>query len=279
MSGMRGIPPLIDIVTVTVTSSTRNNGPRRFFQPIIIDGFGDRGEYYGQRINAAGDESNGSINDPNWNGRADPAFSHDGTQIVFWQALVVSPSCGGVNPLPCPTSTAQGGRAYRLMVVHLTSRKAKAVPKVFKIPDSIPWAKPFPPGSVTPKVASLAAGDYTLRGTASGLAKISLIAGSSSGSSVVDTVSVEYVDYSDDGKHILNGYENVTRSVSPQNPWSYHIDWYSDIEQTGVVQATKKTSSNGFHLDIDAELNIFEANGTLTTTIDGKTYYQPANGT
>lgn len=48
MSGMRGIPLLIDIVTVTVAAPTRNNGPRRFFQPILIDRYGDRGEYFGQ---------------------------------------------------------------------------------------------------------------------------------------------------------------------------------------------------------------------------------------
>lgn len=43
MSGMRAIPPLIDLVTVTVAASTRNNGIRRFFQPILINRHGDRG--------------------------------------------------------------------------------------------------------------------------------------------------------------------------------------------------------------------------------------------
>jgi hypothetical protein len=83
MSGMRGVLPLIDIVATAVAASTRNNGPRRFFQPILIDRYGDRGSYFGQLVNAGGDGSNGSINDPNWNGRADPAFSLDSTRIVF----------------------------------------------------------------------------------------------------------------------------------------------------------------------------------------------------
>ena len=110
MSGMRGIPPLIDIVAVAVAASTRNNGKRRFFQPILIDRHGDRGSYYGQQVNGNGEKSDGGINDPSWNGRADPAFSLDSTCIVYWQAIVTSPACGGINPLPCPASTAQGRR-------------------------------------------------------------------------------------------------------------------------------------------------------------------------
>ncbi|KAI5456979.1 hypothetical protein BGZ63DRAFT_428413 [Mariannaea sp. PMI_226] len=275
MSGMRGIPPLIDIVTVAVSSSTRNNGPRRFFQPILIDRYGDRGDYYGQRINTAGDESNGSINDPNWNGRADPAFSPDGTHIVYWQALVVSPSCGGLNPLKCPKSTAEGGREYRLMLAHLANRKATKPAPVFQISNVIPWAKSFPPGSTISRGYSLAPGSYTLLGQLSGNAKVMLL-GSSSG---INTVAVKYLNYSDDGEHILNGYENVTLTVSTENPWDQRVDWYSDLVQTGTVNATKKTSLDGFHLEIDVTTNIFNANGTLTTVIDGKEYTQPANGT
>ncbi|KAJ0336553.1 hypothetical protein COL922a_007829 [Colletotrichum nupharicola] len=94
----------------------------------------------------SGDGSNGAINDPNWNGRADPAFSLDGTKIVYWQALVVSPSCGGENPLPYPESTAQGGREYRIMLAHRTGREATTPAPVYKVPDEIPWATPFPPG-------------------------------------------------------------------------------------------------------------------------------------
>ncbi|KAF4972955.1 hypothetical protein FSARC_612 [Fusarium sarcochroum] len=274
MSAMRQIPPLIDLVAVTVASSTRNNGPRRFFQPILVDGYGDRDNYYGQHVNGAGDESNGSVNDPNWNGRADPAFSHDGTRITYWQDIVVSPQCGGANPLKCPVSTAQGGREYRIMVAELTSRKPKNPPPVFDIPDFLPWAVPFPPGALLPSEDSLQAGNYTLRGQSSGYAHVRLI-----GEPRISTVAVDYNNYSDDGEHILNGYENVTVTVAPDNPWENDIDWYSDIVQTGKVKATKKTSKDGFHLVIDAVLNNFNATGSLTTVVDGKEYVQPANGT
>lgn len=64
----------------------------------------------GQKVNAAGDGSPGSVKDPYWNGGADPRWSLDGTRILYFQTLTVAPDCGGVNPLPCPHSTAPGGR-------------------------------------------------------------------------------------------------------------------------------------------------------------------------
>ena len=65
MVGMRHVPPLIDLVAVTAASSTRNNGARRFFQPVLIDRYGDREEYFGQHVHYAGNGSDGSVNDPN----------------------------------------------------------------------------------------------------------------------------------------------------------------------------------------------------------------------
>lgn len=90
---------------------------------------------------------------------------------------------------------------------------------------------------------------------------------------------MEYDNYSDDGQHIINGYESVTTHPDPSTPWMNRLSWWSDLQQTGAVTATKKTGLGGFQLSIDAVMNIFEANGTLTTTIDGVVYRQPANGT
>lgn len=278
MSGMRGIPPLIDLVAVTVAASTRNNGVRRFFQPILIDRYGDRGDYYGQQVNAAGDGSDGAVNDPNWNGRADPAFSLDGTKITYWQALVVSPACGGDNPLPCPESTAQGGREYRVMLARRTDREPTEPAPVYDAGDKIPWATPFPPGSTVPDQFTVAPGEYTLRGRASGFAEVSYTADPNTVSGL-GRASVNYTDFSDDGKHFLDGHEGVTVKIQLPNFWTNEVDWVSDIVQTGVVNGTKKTSPGGFHLTIDSELNYFNATGTLTTTIDGVEYKQPANGT
>ncbi|KAL5405878.1 hypothetical protein PMIN04_012212 [Paraphaeosphaeria minitans] len=280
MSGMRYVPPLIDLVTVTVASSTRNNGNRRFFNPILIDGYGDRGDYFGQQINDEGEGDNGAVNDPNWNARADPAFSRNGTKIVYWQTIVTGRECGGANPLPCPVPTTQGQREYRLMLAKLTSRAPQEAPPVFDVPDQLPWASPFPPGTPLPNATrGPGAGKYTLGGKISGLAHVELSSSSRDQSGSFDSVAVTYRDYADVDGYVLNGWENVTSVILWPNPWNNLVDWYSDIEQTGVVTASKKTGSDGFHLQIDALLNIFNATGTLTTTIDGVVYEQPANGT
>ncbi|KAF9693170.1 hypothetical protein EKO04_008844 [Ascochyta lentis] len=276
MAGLRGVPPLIDLAAVTAAASTRNNGARRFFQPILIDRYGDRGEYFGQQVNAAGNKSNGAVNDPNWNGRADPAFSLDGTKIVYWQALVSAPACGGVNPLQCPNSTAQGGREYRVMLASLKSRKPASPKKVYQVPDYLPWAMRFKPGFLPPSPLTVPAGNYTVAGKASGYANVHLF-----GNTSINRVAVNYTDYADSGDYLLNGYEDVAVTTEPSNPWENKLDWYSDIVQTkdGEVTGTKVTSLGGLQLTIDAMTNIFEANGTLTTTIGGKQYKQPANGT
>jgi len=228
-----------------VASSTRNNGPRRFFQPILVDRHGDRGDYYGQQINAEGDGTNGAINDPNWNGRADPGFSPDGTKIVFWQGLVVSPSCGGVNPLPCPESTADGGREYRLVLATRLDHEPKAVPPVFEVPESIPWATPYCPDDVeAPPLYTVEPGNYTLQGQASGVAHVRIIGGEQSVNDL-QRVVVDYDGYSDDGEHFLDGTEDVTVTVTPPNFWNNRVEWYSDLTQTGAVNASRRRVQAG----------------------------------
>lgn len=275
MAGMRNVPPIIDIIATTVASSTRNNGARRFFQPYLLDRYGDRGDYYGQRINAAGDGSPGSINDPNWNGLADPKFSLDGTRLVYYQAMVVSPACGGTNPLPCPNSTEQGGRTERAMVAHFTSRRPVPVEPVEPLNDDIPWATPYEPGLVPAPILAIPSGTYTLLGSMSGSAEITIT--ENADSSVIESIAVVYEDFSDDGLTFLDGTENVT--VRNPTITLNKIDWYSNLTQRGQTNATKKTSADGFHLSIDTLTNIFNANGTLSTIINGTLYTQPANGT
>ncbi|KAI4859615.1 hypothetical protein F4820DRAFT_439262 [Hypoxylon rubiginosum] len=275
MAGMRNIPPITDIISTTAASSTRNNGQRRFFQPYLLDRYGDRGDYYGQQINAAGDGSPGSINDPEWNGMADPRFSLDTTRLVYWQALVVTPACGGSNPLPCPDSTEPGGRTERIMVAHFTSRQPVPVGTVEPLSDTIPWATPYEPGSAPSRPLSVPGGVYTLYGTVNGSAQITIV--ENGDATTIDTVSVAYDSFSDDGLTFLNGTESVT--VRNPTVTLNEVDWYSDLVQSGQTNATKQTSPDGFHLSIDVLTNIFDANGTLSTTVNGTLYTQPANGT
>lgn len=275
LAGLRGIPPVTDMASVTITASTRNNGARRFFEPWLLDHNGDRGGYFGQKINAAGDGSPGSINDPNWNAGADPRWSPDGTRIVYFQNLVQAPACGGRNPLPCPNSTEQGGRTSRVMVAHLTSREPIEQKDVETVSDEVPWGTPYTPGDKTPERSYPGAGNYTLTGKKSGSASVSIAYGHNNPS--IMTVGATYHNYSDDGWSFISGSEKV--KLTPVSVTLNRVDWFSDIVSTGKQKGTKKTGPGGFHLEIDTMTNIFNANGTLTTTIDGEVFKQPANGT
>jgi hypothetical protein len=87
---------------------------------------------------------------------------------------------------------------------------------------------------------------------------------------------VIYKDYSDDRDNIINGTEQVTQL--PSKPTTFTLDWRSNLIQSGTTHGTKITSPDGFQASEDVFTNIFEATGTLTTTIGGKTYTQPTNG-
>lgn len=274
LAGLRGIPPVTDMASVTVTASTRNNGARRFFEPWLLDHDGDRGTYFGQKINAAGDGSPGSINDPNWNAGADPRWSPGGTRIVYFQNLVQAPACGGRNPLPCPKSTEEGGRTSRVMLAHLSSREPIKQRHVEPVSDDVPWGTPYKLGDKMPERTYPGAGNYTLKGKNSGSASVSISYGHNNPS--IMTVGATYYNYSDDGLSFISGSEKV--KSTPLSVTLNRVDWFSDIVSTGEQEGTKKTGPGGFHLEIDAMTNIFNANGTLTTVIDGVVFKQPGNG-
>jgi hypothetical protein len=278
VGGMDGLPAAIDMVdsAVAVVSETRNNRNRRFFQPMLLDRYGQRGSYQGQQINA-GDDSPGGIGDPNWNGRADPAWSPDGTKIVYWQALVTSPSCGGDNPLPCPESTEPGGRRTRLMIAHLTSRTPQNIKGPRDVRQVGSWAMRFEDHPNPPNRFFLPQGTHTLRGKVSGTATIEVTL---KPSGVQETaVSVVYRDYSDDCR-VFNGFESV-REGAPTGPFTTETIWNTDITMSGCETGTKITRGEDGQqgpMTMTAGGNIFEATGTLTTTINGEVYEQPLNG-
>lgn len=278
MAALRTVPPVTDLITVTASSSVRNNGMRRFFQPFLLDRDGDRGLYFGQQLNAAGNGSSGAVNDPNWNAGADPRWSRDGTKVAYYQWLAIDPACGGENPLACEASPYSDGRAARVMVAHLTSRKPLAVPdpSEFEIPDEVPWGIKYTAGMQVPDIPTLPAGEYTLYGSAGGHANVSIVWDPVKNLSI-QSVAATYHDFCDDGQNVLTGFENVT--FTALNLTNGHWDWFSNLTSTGpVANGTKITSDDGFHMEVDALYNKFTANGTLVTKVDGfGPWGQPCN--
>jgi len=276
MAGLRGVPPIVDQVTTMACSSVRNNGDRRFFQPYLLDCHGDHDGYYGQEINSAssGAPGSGDVDDPEWNGRADPWFSPDGTRIVYWQAKTVAPACGGENPLPCYESKEPGGRTERVMIAHLISRKPIEPRPIPPIPDVIPWAVPYVAGQPDPARQYPREGNYTLKGTASGYASVSLQENASK--THLRTVSVSYHGYSEDGRSFLHGTQSVTEDIEGMT--LDKLEWYSNLTWTGEYEGSQITSPDGFRLSIDVMKNEFQAIGMLKTVVGGVKYLQPENG-
>ena len=272
-----GVPPLIDMVTATAIQYLYNNGHRRFFEPFVVrtDGIGstgtrDRNIHDGFQLNGTGDPN---IGDPLWNGRADPAWSPDGTNIVYWQAQVVPPACGsGQAAAPtCPKSNEAGGRRTRLMIARLTTRQPVTRPQPPPVKDEIPWGIPLKAGDVLPKRTHLGAGTYTLKGRKSGEAKVVIT--ETPDRSGIAKVEVTYTNYSHDGVNTVNGTESGTSA-----PYT----WHADLKLSGLHEGTRKTSEpEGFVVTPPSARNPLgraTITGTLTTTLDGRSYSSPKTG-
>lgn len=286
MSAMRDVPPLNDLVTTGAVSSVRSNGHQHFFQPILLDRYGERGTYQGQQLNA-GNTSPGGIDDPNWGTNADPRWSWDGTEVMYYQTIVISPNCGNSDQPACPVSTEPGGRQSRLMLAKLTSRTPYNYTPPAPVSDTVPWATPYVPGSALPTLHIIPSGVYTLPGQATGSATVQIT--DNAYQTGYSKVLATYRNYSDDGVMTLNGQESVANN-SP-NFYTLNIRWNSNLTQTGysassVVGSGKKpvffvnkktTSAGGFNLDISLIDNIFEATGKLTSLVDRVLYTQPKN--
>ncbi|GAB7365696.1 hypothetical protein MBLNU230_g7035t1 [Neophaeotheca triangularis] len=285
MSGMRSIPPVLDLLTATACASVRNNGQRRFFQPWLLGAQGDYSPHPARELNAAstGRPGTGAINDPEWNGRADPWFSPDGTQILYWQAQTRAPACGSPNPLPCYPSHETGNRKERLMLATLGDRAPISTNKTLTTPapDTIPWALPYNPGTTPQNRPQPPPGTYNLPAPSSGTATVHLTSPYPSPNQALTSIHITYHNFSSDNNQtFLTGTQNAT--LLPTNsPTLTRLHWTSDLHSTdrdGRVHASQLTSLGGFELSIDAMTNIFHATGTLKTVVGGREWEQPAEG-
>ncbi|KAI1102936.1 hypothetical protein F4804DRAFT_311587 [Jackrogersella minutella] len=81
------------------------------------------------------------------------------------------------------------------------------------------------------------------------------------------SITVTYDNFLSDGSLSLTA--QTMSVITTQNPiitlnW---VDQYFNVLQSEQINATKSTSPDGFHLSIDALTNIFNAKGTLGTTL------------
>jgi hypothetical protein len=268
ISGMTGIPSLTDMITTGYVAQIRNNGNRRFFSPWLVDPNTGRGF----RINAG--------SDPNWNAAADPAWLADGTAAVYSENL----ACGA-DPTPhkCADSTEPGGRNSRLMIARFPwIAPTRAVPPA-PAPDTT-WGLPYTAGTTPPQAKPIATGTYTLPGRVSGSATVT-VTDDSTGSQLL-AVAATYHDFSDDGADVINGSERVTRGSDASLGCTAGtatalacVTWTENLKLSGAHTGSKLTGPDGFTLGPSVLMrNDFEADGTLTTSIDGTDYTQPANG-
>jgi hypothetical protein len=262
LSAMQGIPPLTDQGGATgYVSGIRNNSQRRFFLPYLVSTSSGAQE----QVNAGGD--------PNWNAAADPVWLANSTAVVWAENQVVSPACGGSNPLPCPASAEPGGRRSRVMVARFPALAPSLAIPPKPISDIVPWGTPYIAGAAFPVRPHLPAGTYTLRGTISGSASVVITTDASNAR--ITEIQVSYANFSDKRGDIINGTESTRLDAdSPFAP----LTWNEDLTLSGRHVGTKVTSPGGFTLSPLILENIFQATGTLTTTIDGTTYTQPGNG-
>ncbi|WP_328352703.1 hypothetical protein OG800_09745 [Streptomyces sp. NBC_00445] len=269
ISGMPGIPPLTaQLSTAPYVSGIRNAGNRRYFSPWLVDPATGRGF----QINAG--------SDPNWNAAADPAWLADSTAVVYTENL----ACGA-NPTPhrCADSTEPGGPNSRVMIARFPDFKPSAPVTPAPVSDRT-WGRPYDPNTPPQQPKPVPTGTYTLRGKVQGSATVR-IANNSAGTQTIG-IAVDYRNYSDDGRHIIDGTEKVERvsnaalGCTPGTATALAcVTWTEDLKLSGRHTGTKRTGPEGFTLGPSAMLrNDFQAVGTLTTTIDGTTYSQPANG-
>lgn len=258
IGGMQGIPPLTDQAGTTgLVSSLHDNMNRRFFLPHLVD----IGSGRSQQLEPIGD----------WNTAADPAWLADSSAAVWADNF----ACGA-NPSAhtCAGSPEPGGRNSRVMIARFPGLHATPPPAVPPAPEAT-WGVPYQPGQAMPVRPHLPAGSYTVKGAKKGEAKVEIT--EDAAKARIMNLSVAYTDYSDTPGVVLNGTESVVRGSDSDIA---DMTLHENLTMTGRQQGTKKTSEpDGFTMKAAMLQSGFQVTGTLTTTIDGCAYTQPANGT
>ncbi len=187
---------------------------RRFYGLTLLDKYGDRARsaeegYVGQDLTVAPD------NFTEYNQHGSVGWHPGSNKIVFWEQRD-------------PALVEEGEIQGRLRKLTFTSR-TPTVPVAPFTPDAS-WAQPLDENLVAPELAT----EGTVLGAASGYAEISFAEDPNEPGSMVlnGFIDVTYVDYSDDGLHVLNGTETVDYS------FVNGASWNADVSVTGCTQGS-----------------------------------------
>jgi hypothetical protein len=201
-------------------------------EPWLMGAKGQQGAYYGQPLNA--------LISSGWRSSTIFGWNPDGRRIVFGEQRI-------------PQVTDPSVRSRRLVVVKLPGEKAQPVrpPKHWVFPN---WA---PPLAGWEGLAGHQVVNQTVHGTKSGTATINYAGYYAAGS-----FSVSFDNYSEDGKHIVNGTESLTTELAT-NGGRY------------VAHLTLSGAETG-SLDAELDLTKDSASGPFQSTLNGKTKGLPS---
>lgn len=175
-----------------------NLGQNRGLDTWLIDRLGARGDYIGQQLS----------NDVCYGGRERQHWNADGTRVAKGERI---------RPPMATDPQCQGLPTRRLVVYELTSRTPvppEDRPQVVTTPDA-PWAASITDPKNRPGVDL---GLHVVPGQVFGEARVDVL-----GTGLSAGVSIEYVNYSDDGLIVLNGTESFLQEPTVSYPANIEV--------------------------------------------------------
>ena len=192
-------------IGVEGSDAQRGSDRRRFYGLTLLDKYGDRARsaeegYVGQDLTVAPD------NLTEYNQFGSVGWHPSSTKVVFWEQRD-------------PALVAEGEIQGRLRKLVFTSR-TPTVPVAPFTPDAA-WAQPLDDNLSPPELAM----QGNVLGAVSGHAEINFSENpdEAGGMALNGFLDVTYVNFSDDGRHVLNGTETVDYSLVNGAHWTADV--------------------------------------------------------
>ncbi|NNE19174.1 MAG: hypothetical protein HKN10_11940 [Myxococcales bacterium] len=194
-------PGFINPGIETLFSSLFLNRNPELLEPWLVDRYGARGDYIGQRLNPGSLESG-------WNARSITNWKPDGTAVVTWESRLDDSS------------------VTRVVVIRLPDRtplEIGAPPEPSPTPTWAPAAEGFVPEGLRPQSSR--------DGAVSGTAEITFTEGEP------NTLEVVYTNFSDDGDWVVGGVERSEYTPGLAGSTTYNAELTLSGAHTGFLRA------------------------------------------